>query len=99
MLPIALHPRAGHAVIVGGGSVARRKAESFLRAGFALVVVAPTVDAHLRELLDGANAVLHERAYAESDVDGASVVVAATDDPTTNARVVADARAARVLVC
>jgi hydroxymethylbilane synthase len=69
-----------------------------LEAGFALTVIAPSIDARLRALLDRPDSVLRERAYAQGDLDGADIVVAATDRPEINARVVVDARAARILV-
>ncbi|HEX8807102.1 MAG TPA: hydroxymethylbilane synthase [Candidatus Aquilonibacter sp.] len=99
MLPIALRVDGRRALIVGGGNVALRKAESLLDAGVALRVVAPAIDARLRALLDRPDAQLHERAYRRRDLDGVDLAVAATDSPDVNAQVVTDARAARILVC
>ncbi|HTC29198.1 MAG TPA: hydroxymethylbilane synthase [Candidatus Acidoferrum sp.] len=98
MLPISLRADGRRALIVGGGNVAFRKAAALLEAGFALTVIAPSIDARLRALLDRPDALLHERAYASGDVLGCDVVVAATDHPEINAAVVGDARAARILV-
>ncbi len=99
MLPIALRADGLRALIVGGGNVAFRKAESLLDAGVAITVIAPSIDARIRTLLDRADAQMHERAYEPADLDGVDLVVAATSSPDVNAQVVADARAARVLVC
>src|SRR6185312_8622897 len=99
MLPIALRPDGRRAVIVGGGSVASRKAEVLAEAGFPLFVVAPRIDARTRELVDRIGGDAAERAYDSSDVAGAALVVAATSDEEVNARIVADARAAGILVC
>jgi hydroxymethylbilane synthase len=97
MLPIALRPNGRRALIVGGGSVAARKAESLAAAGYPIFVVAATIiDDRLRAL---ALADYAERPYETADVDGAALAVAATDDDAVNARVVRDARAAGVLVC
>lgn len=99
MLPISLRPNGRRAVIVGGGEVAARKAESLVDAGFPVFVVAPLIGDRLRSLLaanGGASAV---RAYACADVADAALVIAATDDGELNARIVADARAAHVLAC
>ena len=99
MLPISLRADGRRALIVGGGNVAFRKAEALLEAGFALTVIAPSIDDRFRASLDRSDVVLHERAYAAGDVGGADLVVAATDRDDVNASVVADARAARILVC
>jgi len=99
MLPISLRADGRRALIVGGGNVAFRKAEALLEAGFALTAIAPSTDARLRALLARPGAVLHERTYTGGDVRDCDIVVAATDRPEVNAAVVADARAARILVC
>ena len=99
MLPIALRPDGRRAVIVGGGSVASRKAESLAAAGFPIFVVAPRIDARMRELIERHRGGAAERAYDSSDVAGAALIVAATNDDDVNARVVDDARAAGVLAC
>jgi hydroxymethylbilane synthase len=98
MLPIALRPNGRRALIVGGGNVATRKAESLVAAGYPIFVVAPSIgDERLRSLAGQRN--YAERPYEPDDVQGAALVVAATDDDAVNACVVRDARAAGVLVC
>jgi hydroxymethylbilane synthase len=99
MLPISLRAEGRRALIVGGGNVAFRKAETLLEAGFALTVIAPSIDDRLRALLDRPDARLHERVYAGADLSDTDLVIAATDREEVNAAVVAAARAARVLVC
>jgi hydroxymethylbilane synthase len=99
MLPIALRADGRRALIVGGGNVALRKAESLLDAGVAITVVAPSIDARICALLDRPDARLHERAYANTDLAGVDLIVAATSDREVNAQVVADARDAHILVC
>lgn len=99
MLPISLRPDGRRAVVVGGGNVAARKVESLLAAGFPVFIVAERIGDRLRTLLPEARAEHAERRYESSDVDEAALIVAATNDPAVNARVIADAHAARVLVC
>ncbi|MGB6985237.1 MAG: hydroxymethylbilane synthase, partial [Candidatus Aquilonibacter sp.] len=99
MLPIALRADGRRALIVGGGNVALRKAESLLDAGVAITVIAPSIDARIRALLDRADAQMRERAYERPDLEGVDLVVAATNSLDVNAQVVADARAAHILVC
>ena len=99
MLPIVLRPNGRRAVIVGGGSVALRKAETLVAAGFRVFVVAPSLDPELRALLDRALGSYVERAYDAGDLTDAFLIVAATDDDAVNARVIEDANALRVLAC
>jgi hydroxymethylbilane synthase len=99
MLPIALRPGGRHAVIVGGGIVAARKAESIAAAGFPILVVAPEIDASLRAMLSAGAGAYAARNYEASDLDGAALVIAATSDEEINARVIADAQEKGILAC
>ncbi|MGC1381466.1 MAG: NAD(P)-dependent oxidoreductase, partial [Candidatus Baltobacteraceae bacterium] len=93
MLPITLRPDGRRAVIVGGGNVAARKVESLIGAGFPVFVVAERIVDSLRVLLTEHEGECVERPYQRGDLEGAALVIAATDDPAVNERVVADARA------
>lgn len=99
MLPVSLRPNGRRAVIVGGGEVATRKAEALLNAGFSLFVVADRIDDRLRCLLRERGATSAERRYESRDLADAFVLVIATGDRELNARIVDEARNARVLVC
>src|SRR5581483_260134 len=99
MLPISLRPNGRRAVIVGGGSVATRKAAALVSAGFPIFVVSERIEETLRELARDSGGSTAERRYAAGDLDGAALAIAATNDAAVNQRVVADARALRVLVC
>ena len=99
MLPISLRPNGRRAVIVGGGSVAARKAEALVAAGYPIFVVAERIDDGLLAMLAERGGDCAARSYESADVANAALVVAATDDEATNARVVSDARAAHALVC
>jgi hydroxymethylbilane synthase len=99
MLPIAVRPNGRRAVIVGGGNVALRKAETLAAAGFSLVAVAPALDDALRATVAAGGGLAIERAYTAGDLDGAFLAIAATNDDAVNALVVDDARRAGILVC
>ncbi|MDR3692783.1 MAG: siroheme synthase CysG [Fimbriimonas sp.] len=74
-------------VIVGGGSVAVEKLESLLPTGASISVVAPEVcDKILHWYADGQIA-WHKRPFQDSDIDGAFMVIAGTDDADLNARI------------
>lgn len=97
--PVVLDGAAIDAVIVGGGAVAARKARALLAAGAQVRVVAPELSPAVRALArDHARCTLVERPYAPGDLDGATLVIAATDQREVNARVAAEARRAGRLV-
>jgi uroporphyrin-III C-methyltransferase/precorrin-2 dehydrogenase/sirohydrochlorin ferrochelatase len=85
-------------VVVGGGPVAALKAETLLRSGVRVTVIAPELCARLTELtLLGA--VRHEpRRFQSGDLVGAEIAIAATDDVAVNEAVAVAARALRIPV-
>ncbi len=95
--PIALNIEGRRAVVVGGGAVALRKVETLHECGALVCVVAPAVDAGLERLAAAGAVEVRRRAYEPEDLEGAFLVVAATDRPEVNAQVAADARARGVL--
>ena len=70
-------------LIVGGGTVALRKAEKLLPYGPELTVVAPEPIPALTAL----PVTLERRRVRETDLEGASFVIAATDDREENHRI------------
>ncbi len=94
---IVVHADRVRVLVVGGGKVAERKALAFAGQGAAVRVVAPRGEAGLREAAAAGLLDLILRAYQGGDIGDAELVIAATDDRATNARVAADARAAHRL--
>jgi siroheme synthase-like protein len=97
-LPILIEGSAVRVLLVGGGTVASRKAAVMLEAGAQLRVVAPVISDALRAMAASGRVELIERPYVRGDVADAQLVVAATDDRAVNAAVLADAQAASRLV-
>lgn len=93
--PIVLDLTGRRAVVVGGGRVALRKARALAEAGARVTAVAP---AFLPDFAEDDRIERREAAYAAGHLEGAAVVIAATDDAAVNRRVADDARAAGVLV-
>jgi len=83
-------------LIVGGGRVAARKAAALAGFGAAVSVVAPEICEELESRLDGVR--LRRRPFCEADVEGQTLVVAATDDPELNGRVAACCRVGNIPV-
>ncbi len=98
LFPLFLKLTARPTVVIGAGYLAESKIESLLAAQAHVKVVAPRVNARIRELADGGEIQLEERPYRAGDVAEAFLAVAATDDPAVNRAVFAEAEAANVLV-
>jgi siroheme synthase-like protein len=97
--PVMLEGSAVSALVVGGGTVASRKATALVEAGARVHVVAPRVDPALEQLAaDNAMLRVTKAAYASEHIGDALLVVAATNDGSLNARIAADARARGRLV-
>ncbi|MGE5687754.1 MAG: uroporphyrinogen-III C-methyltransferase [Gemmatimonadota bacterium] len=96
--PVLLDLRGRRAVVVGGGAVAEGKVGPLVDAGADVTVVAPSLTPGLA-LRAREGGVAHvARAYAPGDLDGAWIVIAATDDPDVNHVVHAEAESRGVLV-
>jgi len=97
-LPIFLQLNERRALVVGGGPVAARKAELLLAAGPKLTVVAPSLSRAMRELIDTHQLRYLEREFADDDLNGVKLVIAATDDAAVNRAVYVHAEACNIPV-
>lgn len=87
------------AVVIGGGSVAARKATALAAAGARVHVVAPEITPDIELLArDNAAVRLTREHYSSSHIGDALLVVAATNDAAINSLVADDARARGLLV-
>nr|MDQ6938316.1 uroporphyrinogen-III C-methyltransferase [Actinomycetota bacterium] len=94
--PILLDLGGRRVVVVGGGRIAERRVADLVQAGADVVVVAPQVGSGLHAWAASGAVRVTPRSYEPGDLAGAWLVMAATDDADTNARVGADAAAAGV---
>jgi precorrin-2 dehydrogenase/sirohydrochlorin ferrochelatase len=103
--PIFLDLNGRRVVIIGGGSVATRKAEVILGTGARLVVVAKHLDDTLRKVCAGAaagstgspQAELIESKYSKDYIGGATLVIAATNDESLNRQIYKDCQQLEIL--
>ena len=93
LFPAFLKLEARRVVVVGGGRVAASKLDALLDAGAHVTVVAPAVTRAIKER----DVTVVERAFVDSDLDGAWWVVAAAP-PDVNRAVGAAAESRRVFV-
>jgi precorrin-2 dehydrogenase / sirohydrochlorin ferrochelatase len=96
--PLFVELKNQHVLVVGGGEVAERKVQSLLEAEAAVTVVAPDLTPALRKLEQAGSIQVVRRAFEEADVENQLLVISATDDPETQERVAAMARAHKILV-
>lgn len=93
LYPVLLNIEGRLAVVVGGGEVALRKALDLLDAGAVVKVVAPRLHRGMEEAL-AANPdrlSIERREYRDGDLEGASLVFAATDSASVNRSVFEEA--------
>ncbi len=95
-LPIFYALKGRRCLVVGGGEVAARKVELLRRAGGRVTVVAPALDGRLATLAEAGGIEHLARPFAEADLEGMTLVIAATDDRAVN-EAVAGAAGARGL--
>jgi precorrin-2 dehydrogenase/sirohydrochlorin ferrochelatase len=80
-LPIFIDLREKPVVVVGGGMVAARKVESLVKAGARVKLIAPEV---AEEIALNPDVRVELREYEDDDLEGAFLVIAATDDEKIN---------------
>jgi uroporphyrin-III C-methyltransferase / precorrin-2 dehydrogenase / sirohydrochlorin ferrochelatase len=97
-LPLAFDLKNRPCLIVGGGSIATRKARLLKKAEARIVVVAPDTTAELRQLGLQSGGEYFVGRYQADLLKDVEMVVAATNDNAVNAKVSADARALKLPV-
>lgn len=93
-IPVMLDVTGRRCVIVGGGRVAARRASTLHEAGARVLVVAPRVDIHIANV----GVEVRQRVFEPGDLDGALLVVVATDNREVNEAIHQAARDRGVLV-
>ncbi|MGZ8708827.1 MAG: precorrin-2 dehydrogenase/sirohydrochlorin ferrochelatase family protein, partial [Thermoanaerobaculia bacterium] len=80
--PIYLDIENRDVVIIGGGNVCARKAETMMKYGARVTVVSPEFTDEIEGWAREGCLALERKNYEPTDVDGANIVIASTDDQT-----------------
>ncbi len=97
LFPIFLKLAGRACTVVGAGHLAESKIESLQAANAHIIVISPEASERIAELAASGELMWHQREYAEGDLTGSFLVVAATNDPAVNRAVFAEATEKGVL--
>ncbi|MGW8256812.1 MAG: precorrin-2 dehydrogenase/sirohydrochlorin ferrochelatase family protein [Thermoguttaceae bacterium] len=86
-------------LIVGGGKIGVHKAAVLLRAGARLTVLSPDISPTLRKLVQSGQIRWLQQKYAEENLQGKWLVIAATDNKELNRLIAQDAEQRGILCC
>jgi uroporphyrin-III C-methyltransferase/precorrin-2 dehydrogenase/sirohydrochlorin ferrochelatase len=92
-LPLFFDLRQQWVLLVGGGTVALRKARLLQKAGALIKLVSPEVGPELVRLVEEGGGSLLLEPYSAAHLPGVVLVISATDQPDINRQVSADCRA------
>jgi len=98
-LPLGLDVRGKRCLVVGGGDVGTRKALTLIRAGAAVTVISPAVTGELARQIEAGRLRWINDSFREDHLQGAFLVIAATDDEAINAAVARLAARRGTLLC
>ncbi len=96
--PVFLNISGKKCVVVGGGQVALRKVRTLLEHGAVTEVVSPDLCSELSQLAESGQIRVFQRSYRAGDLQGAVIVIAATDDRNINLEVAKEAGKRGVLI-
>ncbi len=97
-LPIFINITNRPCVVIGGGEVASRKVAVLLKANAAVTLISPAICHELQALADAQRIQYTQASYAAAQLQGACLVIAATDDMAVNKAVSHDAKALNIPV-
>lgn len=96
--PIYLDIEDHAVIIIGGGNVCARKAETMMKYGARVTIVSPEFTDEIEAWARDGQLALKRKRYDAGDLEGATIVIASTDDTSVNEQVAADCRARRIPV-
>ena len=97
-LPIFFNINNRHCVVIGGGDVATRKVSMLLKASAAITLYSPQICHELQDLANAGKIKYINSNFEPSQLAGACMVIAATDDEAVNIAVSVAAKAQNIPV-
>ena len=97
-LPIFFNINNRHCVVIGGGDVAMRKVSMLLKASAAITLYSPDICHELQDLVNAKKITYKAEKFEENQLQGACMVIAATDDEVVNVAVSLAAKAQNIPV-
>jgi len=97
LLPVFLKLQGRVVLVVGGGEIAEAKVESLLMAHASVCLVSPRINARIAEWTHEGQVQWRQRAFEPHDIEGAALVIAATDRPEVNHLVFRESQRRNVL--
>lgn len=97
-LPIFFNIQNRHCVVIGGGDVAMRKVVMLLKASAAITLYSPEICHELQDLTNVGKIKYVRANFEENQLQGACLVIAATDDEAVNSAVSVAAKAQNIPV-
>ncbi|MDA1128973.1 MAG: bifunctional precorrin-2 dehydrogenase/sirohydrochlorin ferrochelatase [Chloroflexi bacterium] len=96
--PIFLNLEGRRAVIIGGGLIAEGKILKLLDSGAKIIVISPDATQGIRDAADRGDIEFHLRKYEAGDLEGAFLVIAATNDRVVNQEIFEEAESLGILL-
>lgn len=96
IFPLMLDLVGRRVLLVGGGSLAARRAKDLVKAQAHVLLVAPQICATLRDLVDAGQVEWKEREFSSGDTEGAWLVQTATGLAEVDSAVAREAQASRI---
>lgn len=95
--PIHIDLEGKKVVVIGGGVVATRKINGLCSTGASITVVSPKITPELRELVQGNMILWKEKMFSPNDIDDAFLIIAASNDKSTNEEVKESAKPTQLI--
>ncbi len=94
--PVFLNLKNRLCIVIGGGKVAERKIKMLLEAGAKIKVISPELTKDLTKLADEKKIIWEKREYKKGDLEGAWLVITATNNKKVQIEVQQEAEEKRI---
>jgi len=96
--PICIELEGKTALIVGGGNIAQRKVETLMKCGASIQIISRDLTHKLKKLVESKKIHHIGKEFRDEHLDGAFLVIAATDDKRLNQKVSESAQKRGLLI-